>query len=543
MLRPCVDFAAVAVLLCLTTFAPSSRAAEAAGADDPYASNFGRYPPAGPEPQPFPGPYKYRALSHDYPAAPPARSWLDVKPKGPITVENAADYMARLKVYVEPSLRKMIEAPADWDPAANGWYDQPWEGFLHPSKKAYIDYEDGRDPILGSFTGQIILKSSESGGLSVDTQNHTVVYYDAMAGSTLHDIWKTVGTPDLPSASYREGSLVVKAGGVAATPEQWKVVDGAAQWRIYRPPVKEAIAHRAGGSTAPYTLTVQDLRVMQFDIIVKDSDAAPKTGWVFTTFIYDSRAPKGTGPWDQLTPLGASWGNDPEYTDAPDGKPPQGQTFKEFWNNPLAPAYANTTLGWGGRMSGPIDIAERHKVVLVDDINPNVVKTDVDCESPSVKHTDVPGPFQASGCFSCHGSSQSSFAGPRMYPSPFPFNLPGGLPSDGQPFCLYTPGTKTWAQWFQDRPGSEAMPSPERRALLAMANSPALAEDAAVVQGLIRYGRPRTQAAALAIPTLRAALAEPVRGLDYDMLLMFAVGDAEKSTKGYTFLPDRTPVH
>src|SRR5271166_2106624 len=122
---------------------------------DPYASNNGFYPAATGGVRPFSGPYVFRALSHNYPSAPPKQSWLDVRPKGPITLENAQDYMNRLKAYVEPTLRKMIEAPAEWDPASNAWYDMPWEG-------AGGDAESGREAILGSFTGQIVLAASET---------------------------------------------------------------------------------------------------------------------------------------------------------------------------------------------------------------------------------------------------------------------------------------------------------------------------------------------------------------------------------------------
>ena len=239
-----------------------------------------------------------------------------MKPKGPITRDNAYDYMVALKAYAEPSLRKMIEAPAEWDPASNGWYDMPWMGPADPGDVGDPGKgsEDGREAILGSFTGQIILATSEAHReLKVDTQNHTIIYYDSMAASTLGDVWKNIDKPDKSAASYRDGSLVVKAGGVAATPDQWPEVDGAAIWRVYRPPVDQVIAHRAHGSTEPYTPVVTDLRVMQFDIIVKDTVAAPETGWVFTTFVYDKNAPKGAGPWDQLVPLGATWGNDPEF--------------------------------------------------------------------------------------------------------------------------------------------------------------------------------------------------------------------------------------
>jgi hypothetical protein len=503
----------------------------AAQSPDPFASNFGVLPPANANPPPFEGPYKFRALSHDYPAQPPAHSWLDVKPKGRITVDNAADYMARLKGYVAASLRNMIEAPAQWDPAASGWYDMPWMGPVD----AAGDYDSGRDPLIGSFTGQLILAASEPhGALKSTTENHTIVYYDPMAATMLARIWKDVRHPDVGAASFPEGSLVVKAGGVAATPDDWSVVDGAAVWRVYRPPLSEIIDHRLNGSTAPYTLQVTDLRVMQFDIIVKDTDAAPETGWVFTTFVYDKDAPRGTGPWDQLVPLGATWGNDPQFDSFPEGHPPHdprdpgASALEQFWHNPKAPTYTEATLGWGKRMSGPIDIAKRHGIILVEQVPPGKLKADTDCDSPSIKHVDVPGEFRASGCFSCHGTSQSS-APARMYPSP----VAGHLPPDGKPFCLYTPGGTEWAQWYQNRPGSQP-----QNPLRTQVRPAAMTEASLATLPYLRLA-----GTAVAPGAIAQAVNTPPRGLDYDMLLMFAIGTAQLSTQGFTLLPKRTPVH
>jgi hypothetical protein len=529
-----------ASLLALAAMAMAA-ACGGARAQDPFASNNGFYPPGDLNP-PLTGPYRYRQLSHNYPSSPPSHSWLDAKSRGPITVDNASDYMTRLKAYVEPTIRKMIEAPSEWDPASNGWYDMPWMGFAGPGGPE-IASEDGRESLLGSFTGQIVLKTSEAHGeLMVDTQNHTVIYYDPMAASTLGDIWKNVYAPNKAAASYREGSLVVKAGGVAATPEEWPEVDGAAIWRVYRPPVGQVIAHRVRGSSAPYTPKVTDLRVMQFDIIVKDTDAAPETGWVFTTFVYDKDAPKGTGAWDQLVPLGATWGNDPEfdsnYLGHPPGDPndPSAAHLKQFWRNPKAPKYTLATLGWGGRMSGPIDIAERHGVLLVkDDIAPGKIVADADCSL--VPSRPISGPFRASGCLSCHGTAQTG-SGARMYPSP----VDAHLPSDGQPFCLYTPGTPSWAQWFQNRPGRVPQrPTPNAsfvNMVAAAAAAPApMATRAFPFLRFASDGRPVTMA------QIQKAIEEPAQGLDYDMLLMFALSTAGAEVNGVTAIHERQAVH
>lgn len=501
---------------------------------DPWASNNGFAVPQNADPPPFDGPFKFRKLSRDYPAAPPAHSWLDVKPHGRITINNAEAYMAKLKAYVAPSLRKMIEAPAEWDPAASGWYDMPWMG-------AAGDAEDGREEILGSFPGQVILAASEQHhALKRDTQNHTIIYYDAMAGSTLGDIWKDVAKPNLAAAFYREGSLVVKAGGVAATPEQWPETDGAAMWRVYRPPIDQVIWNRTHGPNEqkPWTPVVQDLRVMQFDIIVKDTEAAPETGWVFSTFVFDRSAPKGTGPWDQLVPLGATWGNDPEadryYTGHPpvDPKHPHAPLLTQFWRSPNAPEYTAATLGWGGRMSGPIDIAQRHGVVLVKNVPAGKFTADSDCEA--IPNTPVTGPFNASGCLSCHGVAQTGVSA-RMYPSP----VAAHLPSDGQLFCLYTPGTSEWAPWFQNRSGRVPQAPTTSHAITAAVT--AAAAKSPVALPFVRFGR---DARSIPLAEIQKALATPAQGLDYDMLLTFAIGTAqENSSAGFTLLPERQAVH
>ncbi len=207
-LRHGLAHSAVWVLL----FSLSQGPALAQKAGDPFASNNGLSIPADASPQPFDGPYRLRTLSHDYPKTMPDHSWLDEHPKGRITQENAAAYMTRLKAYVAGSLRAMVETPAQWDPAANGWYDMPWMGAGEAGNPS-----SGREPILGSFTGQVILKSSFAHGqLTTDTQNHTVIYYDPVAALTLAQVSASIKKPALDLAQYRDGALIVKAGGVAA---------------------------------------------------------------------------------------------------------------------------------------------------------------------------------------------------------------------------------------------------------------------------------------------------------------------------------------
>ena len=143
--------------------------------------------------------------------------------------------------------------------------------------------------------------------------------------------------------------MVVKAAFSTANADVWPVMQGARQWTLYIRPMPP----RTAGRTDPPELDPTSF--FQFDIIVKDTKSAAKTGWVFSTLVYDKDAP-GTDFWDKMVPLGAMWGNDPEAT-SPD------QKLMENWINPAAPAYAKMTLGWGGRLSGPNDGAVNDAVV------------------------------------------------------------------------------------------------------------------------------------------------------------------------------------
>lgn len=414
-----------ALLLALGSFiAPASAA-------DPFASNNGIYPaqkvckgpaqesaancacPAGKSC--WTGPY--RTLNFDYPAAHVDNGWTRAVPREPIAVATAAVYVAKLKEFVAPSMRDMIEKPGEWDPAKAGWYDMPWQA-------EGGDAESGREAILGAFSGQVILKDT-SRGLTVNMQNHTVVYYDATAASLLKKVWANPFNPDRKGIVFPEGAMVIKAAAVSPTPAQWPILAGAAVWNVFRPPVAEVIKYKQNPKTVLRPV-VTELRLLQFDVIVKDSVAAPQTGWVFATFIYDKDAP-GRSPWDRLVPLGAQWGNDPQFARLPRGK--DSGTLRETWINPAVPKYAYDTLGWGGRLSGPIDVAKRHNVLYTDGRLREVQR--------------------ASSCLSCHGTAQYPFVA-NLYPSPN-----RGFPPEGNTFLMYPPGSEMWARWFQNRSGSE----------------------------------------------------------------------------------------
>lgn len=391
---------------------------------DPLASNNGVYPSA----EEWSGTLRTANLA--YPRAPVDGTWGEGPLEGlPLTVDRAPAYAEALKGLLEPSLRGMVETPHDWRPQDHGWYDMVWSGQGQRQSDGSIDPTSGREPILSTYTGQILPQETWTAPYTpqVDVQNHAVIYYNDVAAGMLGQLWADLYAPDVGVVDFPPGSIVVKAEAATPSVEQWGVLSDAAVWHVFRP----SVATQQGGAKTPEVL---ELRLLQMSIAVKDPIASPETGWVYLAYVYAADAP-GAQPWDRMVPLGVQWGNDPDFAENPDGVDPQGGGLRESWINPGAPAFALQTLGWGGRLSGPMDVATRHNVV-----------------TPSGARYEGDDRFRASSCLSCHGSAEFPFTR-NLYPSPN-----RSFPPDGQPFLLYDPGTPEWAEWFQNRPGGEPMP-------------------------------------------------------------------------------------
>lgn len=416
--RPLIVFSAGLALL-LGAGAAQALQQKTAAMVDPFAVNNGQIPSR----VEYEGPL-WR-FNHAYPQTPPnaEQPWQKVLNGKPLTKDNAHAYIEALKEAVTRDMRVMVTRPKEWNATTHEWYSMPWAG-------AAVDKTgwEGREAIYGTYTGQILPASTYAeSGLKVDIRNYATIYYNDVAAYTLHRVWqkcrsgqgRCVPTLHNNAAQFDEGSLVVKSAGVNASGEQWPVMQGAAKWQIYRPPFN------LDGTVPNEPPVVSDIYVGIFDIIVKDSVAAPETGWVFTTLVYDKDAP-GKDAWDKMVPLGAMWGNDPEVNSARN----PGQPLLETYINPAAPAYAKVTLGYGGRMSGPFDIA---------------VKTNVEVDGKIVAK------LPSSSCLSCHGTS--SFL-PGSF-QPLTFFYPVKMPViEGQPWNMYTPGSDEWNEWFKNRPGT-----------------------------------------------------------------------------------------
>jgi hypothetical protein len=420
----------------LTLTAPQTAASKSAV--DPFIDSAIPAPPKS----------EYRGtlfqLRHDYPSKlPPPQNfpWKKVIGNGPITPQNSIAYVDALKEYVAADVRRMLFHYDHWDAAKEPWWESIWIG-------------TEREPIHGLYVGS----GFPAGTLpqqKYDLTTYVLTLYDARSAVTLGNIWGTdlqgAMHPKLtnPGAQFAEGSVIVKFAFVTPCGSDWAPMKGAAVWKAYTTlntsngsgNHKTACPENGskGSNTAP---TLTNLYLMQFDIIVKDSQAAPQTGWVFSTLVYDKNAP-GKDAWDKMIPLGATWGNDPDIinTSSEAITPPVKISTKLKQNhiNPKAPIYATATLGWDGRLSGPNDGA----VVTPAWAGGKYYQKGI----------------ASVGCLGCHSNAQymqKSFLLPTTtYP---PAALAPPLSSAASDvLVLNPPGSKAWMKWFQSRAGTEPM--------------------------------------------------------------------------------------
>jgi hypothetical protein len=421
------------VRLTVSCFLPVALAAQTthrplaavAAKSTPFQTNNGLMP----KPGQYPGPYF--VLNHAWPTRPlpPLVNppWRVAIHNGTINTQNAGAYADALRKYVSVNARNLILNYKTWDAAKAHWYNEPWLG-------------GQREAISGTYAaGEFGPGIFPGTGLRTQFNTNVLTYYDERAAYTLSKVWGTSAmTPHiLPSATqFEEGSVIVKVAVFASETQNmqygwWDAMNGAQVWPLY-------IGVGAQGTSPAPPPQVWSGYVAQFDIIVKDSKSAPKTGWVFTTLVYDSRLPGDA--WDKMIPLGAQWGNDPQATQP-------GQPLTENWNSPKAPLYATQTLGWGGRLSGPNDGA-RNNIA----INGKVLLNEPD-----------------SSCMSCHSTAQWNSPQHKMVtfllPS-FATNSPPGFQlcgNNGQPdpngtnICSPAVASTEWLKWYKNRLGTQPM--------------------------------------------------------------------------------------
>jgi hypothetical protein len=406
--RACAGFAGA--FFALTAFAAPA---------NPFADHNGVLPPASEYAGPL---FK---LSYHYPSAQPAPAppmpWRAALGGGALTASSAPAYAQALKDAIAADMRVLLLDYANWNAEQRGWYNDPWLGTT-------------REPIHGLSVGLGVIEAGlfPKSGLSKPFTSYIITYYNRTAGKTLGRIWgRSALQPAIEPAStqYADGSITVKLAFTTADPGVWPAMKGSPSWPAY-----VATNATTGQLDTP---AVQKLYLLQVDVVVKDTQAAPHTGWVFTTLVYDKdRRPGRSGVWDQLVPLGAQWGNDPQMNSAVY----PGVPLLESWINPDAPLFATETLGWGGRLSGPNDHA----------------RNDISFVADGKRQLNVGA--ANSSCLSCHGASQWNVKDPATGMASFLMPLSPPLNGAGQPWLNSpAPGSIDWVRWFQNRKGDVPM--------------------------------------------------------------------------------------
>lgn len=387
--------------------------------------------------------------SYNYPTDSPPRPsgkypWTRTLNGSPISKETAPQYLEAVKNYIAKDIISLLsykgikeeQESSDWNPAKKGWYNEPWLSTI-------------RGGIHGVYTGSkcmspVLFPKSQP---KKPFTTYVYVLYNNVAGKTLKRAWGESGMEpsfETEDNQFPEGSIIVKVALSTATAEEWAPMAGALSWDIYTQPF-DCKADKEEKSPKLFPVNF-----FQFDINIKDSIAAPKTGWVFSTVTYDKDVPVESkiveNIWnDQMVFLGAMWGDDPEVTTP-------GDTLSETWINPKAPVYAKETLGWGGRLSGPNDGAVQNPPYAIcygEGCDPKKSDREAVYEYEPIGGRNL----EMSSCMSCHSTGQfvmKSF----LLPTPLAKVSDRGTPdpsSIGDRLVFYEPASSKWMTWFQNR--------------------------------------------------------------------------------------------
>ena len=334
-------------------------------------------------------------LSDAYPATPPDEAaeqpWRD-KRFDPL-FESGTDQATKTKLALEYSWAVMHyaqqgnidsgEVSKDWsvcDNPVRNWYHIPFQTYDVLSGREFVHGLTREAPVSFSVKDP----DQPDASLTLNETMWAVAFFNPTAAYTLGTVWKSDATASVPTddVSFEEGAVVVKPLFVTASPEQLPPLENMPAWNSNisdpsycrcEPAAGEKICTMVEQSEqcARSTDAWVPVRLLQFDIAIKDH-RAPGTEWVFGTFVADGQRKAGeANPWNRISPLGLMWGNDsPEKGRLAHDTPPDPRKngFAEeviFWDTvdmlnaaggqvlPKRPGH----LGCNSRLNGPADNA------------------------------------------------------------------------------------------------------------------------------------------------------------------------------------------
>ena len=275
-------------------------------------------------------------LSQDYPDSLPSaqeQPWVDTHP-----LHDPEAYLDALRSYAFAGMRE-----ADWRAHANPvrrWYHVPW---LHGG-------DSPREAIRGLTRERPLLPHALGPNRPVaPAQSWAVGMYNDRGALTLGRIWREPHAPDVSSVRFEEGTVIIKLLLTAAPIDDIPELIHSPQW----------IANIDHPTRPELPKQITTLRVLQIDMAVRDSRAGT-SGWIFAAFAYHPHH-LATDPWDRFTPIGLTWGNDPNTAITPGDNPnrhqlpPVNPNLTETYISPRSSPLVSRALGWNGRLNGPVD--------------------------------------------------------------------------------------------------------------------------------------------------------------------------------------------
>ena len=247
-----------------------------------------------------------------------------------------------------------------------------------------------------------------------------VGFYNSFGGYTIGQTW---ADPSQPQAGFvfPEGTTVFKLLFTEAGEENGvQYLTNPQTWDVSVYKHLGASGEGLGNEPIDAPREVRKLNLIQMDIMIRDDrmNESSGTGWVFGTYIYNGTLDP-SGGFRNLVPLGLQWGDDPDVTAPADN--PLNQPITANWDettptNPLlketvinsSPDVPYNHLGWGLRLSGPVD-------------------------------------YFRSSCQSCHTTAEWPVVSPLN-----PDLVPMGQPGHWGP--SYEPGGADWNRWFANLP-------------------------------------------------------------------------------------------
>ncbi|OMH33974.1 hypothetical protein [Motiliproteus sp. MSK22-1] len=221
------------------------------------------------------------------------------------------------------------------------WYHIPFQTY---------DAMSGREFTHG-LTREAPVTFSVNNGTGTDSSTMWAVgIYNATAAYTLGQIWLADGTAKIPTEDikFKEGAVIAKPLFNTSTVRELPVLENMPSWNanISDPDFCGCIPSDGESECTLVEESNQcprsyaqwgDVRLLQYDIAVKDH-RAKGTGWVYGTFVADGqRKAKVKEPWQRLSLLGLMWGND---------TPPKGGLAFNYPENPRENGFSEEVIIW-----------------------------------------------------------------------------------------------------------------------------------------------------------------------------------------------------